>query len=305
MIYTIIKPFIRIALSFFCRKIYIQHRNNLQLKGPILIVANHPNSFLDAIIIGAFFKKPIHFLARGDAFKKNHHRFFLRLLNMIPIYRLSEGKENLHLNEYAFNQSQKILENGGIVLIFIEGICLLTNQLQPFKKGAARIVLDYQGKTDLKVLPIGIAYDRFNAWAKTVQMVLGKPIDSKSLVPFQERAKNMIFFNNQIRQELEPLIIQPEPANIQPNIWVYFISSIGFYLHLPLFKIINQFAKAKTKNTVFYDSVLFGLLFILYPLFLLIIGMILNALSALWGFIILCFIIIAARTIVLCRNPIK
>lgn len=305
MIYEIIKPFIRIALSFFCRKIYIHHRNNLQLKGPILIVANHPNSFLDAIIIGAFFKNPIHFLARGDAFKKNHHRFFLRLLNMIPIYRLSEGKENLYLNEYAFNQSQKILEKGGIVLIFIEGICLLTNQLQPFKKGAARIALDYQGNTALKILPIGIAYDQFNAWAKTVQVIIGEPIESNSLFPFQERAKNMNYFNSHIKQALEPLIIPPKPENIQPNKWIHFIASIGFYLHQPPFKIINQLVKAKTKNTVFYDSVLFGILFIIYPLFLLIIGILLNFLFGIWGFIILCFIVIAARTIVLCKNPIK
>jgi 1-acyl-sn-glycerol-3-phosphate acyltransferase len=305
LIYEIIKPFIRIALSFFCRKIYIHHRNNLQLKGPILIVANHPNSFLDAIIIGAFFKNPIHFLARGDAFKKNHHRFFLRLLNMIPIYRLSEGKENLYLNEYAFNQSQKILEKGGIVLIFIEGICLLTNQLQPFKKGAARIALDYQGNTALKILPIGIAYDQFNAWAKTVQVIIGEPIESNSLFPFQERAKNMNYFNNQIRQALEPLIKQPVSANINHTVWIQFISSIGYYLHQPLFKPIDQLIKIKTKNTVFYDSVLFGILFMIFPLFLLIIGMILNFFFGILGLFVLCFIVIAARTIVLCRNPIK
>ncbi|WP_439504778.1 1-acyl-sn-glycerol-3-phosphate acyltransferase [Sediminibacterium sp.] len=305
MIYAIFKPFIRIALSFFCRKIYINHRNNLQIKGPLLIVANHPNSFLDAIIIGAFFKNPIHFLARGDAFKKKHHRFFLRLLNMIPIYRLSEGKENLYLNEYAFNQSKKILEKGGIVLIFIEGICLLTNQLQPFKKGAARIALDYQGKKPLKILPVGIAYDRFNAWAKTVQISIGESIESNNLFPFCERAKNMNYFNIQIKQALDPLIIQPVSANTNHTVWMQFISLIGYYLHNPLFKVIDQLVKNKTRNTVFYDSVLFGILFLIYPLFLLIIGVILNFLFGIHGFFLLSFIVIAARTIVLCRNPIK
>ena len=100
---------------------------------------------------------------------------------MIPIYRLSEGKENLVNNNYAFAASKKILENKGIVLIFIEGICLLTNQLQPFKKGAARIALDYQGQNALQILPIGIAYDRFNAWGKTVHVALGNPILAKQL----------------------------------------------------------------------------------------------------------------------------
>ena len=128
----------------------------------------------------------------------------------------------------------------------------------------------------LNILPIGIAYDRFNAWAKTVQIDIGKPIDSNTLFPFKERARNMNYFNSQIRQALEPLIIQPESANIQLNKWLHFIASIGYYLHQPLFKIINQLVKAKTKNTVFYDSVLFGILFIIYPLFLLIAGILLN-----------------------------
>ena len=165
--------------------------------------------------------------------------------------------------------------------------------------------MDYQGNTALKILPIGIAYDQFNAWAKTVQVIIGDPIESNSLFPLQERAKNMNYFNNQIRQALKPLIIPPKPANIQPNKWIHFIASIGFYLHQPPFKIINQLVKAKTKNTVFYDSVLFGILFIIYPLFLLITGILLNFLFGIWGFIILCFIVIAARTIVLCKNPIK
>ena len=83
------------------------------------MVANHPNSFLDAIIIAAHFKEPIHFLARGDAFRKPWHNRLLRLLHMIPIYRISEGRENLHKNEYAIERSAELLQQNKIVLIFI------------------------------------------------------------------------------------------------------------------------------------------------------------------------------------------
>ncbi len=99
MVYPILKIFVRLALKIFCAEIIVHNERALNTKGPLLITANHPNSFFDAIIIGAMFKHPVHFLARGDAFKKPWHNTLLKLLNMIPIYRLSEGKENLHLNE--------------------------------------------------------------------------------------------------------------------------------------------------------------------------------------------------------------
>ncbi len=305
MIYSILKPLIRIALFFFCRKIYIQNKQVSQLKGPILITANHPNSFLDAIIIGAFFKHPIHFLARGDAFNKAYHRFLLSLLNMIPIYRLSEGKENLVLNNYAFTASKKILEKNGIVLIFIEGICLLTNQLQPFKKGAARIALDYQGTQPLKILPVGIAYDRFNAWGKTVQIVLGNPVLSKQLLPYEDRAKNMNHFNAEIKLQIEQLILVPSTSPLIKNKLIQILSEIGIVLHRPLFWILHKQVFDKTRGTVFYDSVLFGCLFMLYPIYLLLLFFFCYAIFGISAYLILLLIIISARTIVLSKNSAK
>lgn len=305
MIYSILKPLIRVALFFFCRKIYIQNKSLFNLKGPLLLTANHPNSFLDAIIIGAFFKHPVHFLARGDAFNKPYHRFLLGLLNMIPIYRLSEGKENLVNNNYAFAASKKILENNGIVLIFIEGICLLTNQLQPFKKGAARIALDYQGKNPLQVLPIGIAYDGFNAWGKTVQIALGNPFFAGQLLLFEDRAKNMNHFNAEIKQELEQLIIAPTSSPTNKSKTIQLIATIGIILHYPIFSIIQQKVHNKTSRTVFYDSVLFGCLFISYPFYLLLISMVLYWFLGQGTLLILVLFILSARTIVLCKNPNK
>lgn len=305
MIYSILKPFIRIALFFFCRKIYIQNKQITQLKGPILLTANHPNSFFDAIIIGAFFKYPIHFLARGDAFNKPYHRFLLSLLNMIPIYRLSEGKENLGLNNYAFAASKQILEKDGIVLIFIEGICLLTNQLQPFKKGAARIALDYQGKKPLNIVPIGIAYDGFNAWGKTVQIGLGNPVLAKQLLPYEDRAKNMNYFNTAVRHQLEPLIVTPAKEPSINSKQLILLANLGIILHQPFFKLLQKQVYRKTSRTVFYDSVLFGCLFILYPLYLFLIFILAYGFLGIAAYLILALFILSARTIVLCKNPAK
>lgn len=303
MLYRIIKPFIRVALYFFFRKIYLNYSEIYAHKGPVLITANHPNSFLDAILIGSFFKKPIHFLARGDAFKKPIHRFLLGLLNMIPIYRLSEGKENLSLNEYAFNASKKILENEGIVLIFIEGICLLTNQLQPFKKGAARIALDYKGKKPLQILPLGIAYNRFNSWGSTVNIYPGKTISSELLFPFDDRAKNMRYFNDCLEQELNRMITTPMNAMPSKNILVKLMGNLGYITYRWFFIMLDTLVRSKTKNTVFHDSVLFGALFILYPILFTLIGLCLIFFFGLIAFLPLLVLLVMARCIVLVKSP--
>lgn len=311
MIYAILKPLIRIALFFFCRKIFIQHQSVLKTRGPLLITANHPNSFLDAIIIGALFKHPVHFLARGDAFKKRYHRFLLRLLNMIPIYRLSEGKQYLHLNDYAFKASQKVLNNQGIVLIFIEGICVRSHQLQPLKKGAARIALDYQGKQPLQVLPLGIAYSHLEGWSKSVQLIPSTPILAETLFTRQDRAKNMLLFNQALQPKLEALIIQPPIAkesiqSIAANLlkMLNIFGLIGWVLHYPFIKPIQRWVKSKTANTVFYDSVLFGTYFFAYPIVCCLIGIILNQfLESIFVWLILMLFIFLGRCIVYYKNP--
>lgn len=38
----------------------------LQLNGPLLIACNHPDSFLDAIILATLFRRPVYSLAAGS-----------------------------------------------------------------------------------------------------------------------------------------------------------------------------------------------------------------------------------------------
>lgn len=268
MIYFLLKPIIRLALRIFCPGLLLPSASALAIKGPVLICANHPNSFLDAIIVAAIFKEPIHFLARGDAFNKPWHAGLLKLLHMFPIYRLSEGKENLVLNETAFENSRKVLRKNGIVLIFIEGICLNKNQLQPFKKGAARIAFSsWKEGIPLRILSMGIAYDSFNNFGKKCAVQTGKIFDQKELQLFEEDALNYNHFNRELFKAIETLIITPK-MELQFPQWLQSAASLGTIIHLPLYRLVAGFVANKTKGTVFYDSVLFGVLFFVYGIFL-------------------------------------
>lgn len=266
-----IKIAVRLALTIFCRKIKITNRQLLKTPGPLLITANHPNSFLDATIIGALFERPVHYLARGDAFNKPWHSLLLRMLNMIPVYRLSEGKENLSLNEGAFQRSKEILAANGIVLIFIEGICVQKHELQTFKKGAARIALDSKKKAGLQILPLGIAYNSFDRFGKTIHINIGEPLQVGLFFLFEEEAKNIREFNTVLHTEIEKSIDIPfgDTTIGIKKILLWLPGITGYALHLPLYSAVRKLIKKKTKGTVFFDSVLFGALLLLYPLYLL------------------------------------
>lgn len=271
MFYSLVKIWVRLALRIFCTQTRVTGRESLSQTGPVLLVANHPNSFLDAIVIGAAFDRPVHFLARGDAFHKPWHNSLLRLLNMIPIYRLREGKENLYLNERAFQRSKEVLTGDGIVLIFIEGICLNTHQLQPFKKGAARIAWENRQLPAFSVVPVGIAFDHFHRFGKDINLHFGKPILPQTLLPYDDEARSLICFNKILYREISQRIERPWPAclPLAEKIVYAGIALPACFIHAPLYYPVKKIVQQKTRGTVFYDSVLFGVLLFLYPLYLL------------------------------------
>ena len=158
MLYKFLLLPARIFIHFYCRRIIINKKNILRQKGPLLIASNHPNSFLDAIILATLFKSPIHSLARGDAFANKIVTKILASFNMLPVYRVSEGVENLENNYDTFSACQDIFKHDGIVLIFSEGRCINEWHLRPLKKGTARLALEaWQSGVNLKVMPLAKA----------------------------------------------------------------------------------------------------------------------------------------------------
>jgi 1-acyl-sn-glycerol-3-phosphate acyltransferase len=153
----------RQSLKIFYKSVIVEGAEMLDPKKPLLIASTHPNSFLDAIIMGTVFDREMFFLARSDVFKQKWADYILRKMNLIPIYRLQEGHENLNKNDITFKSCYDILENNGAVLIFAEGLSLIDKKVRPPKKGLARIGFGAEEKNNfelgIEVNPIGINYE--------------------------------------------------------------------------------------------------------------------------------------------------
>jgi 1-acyl-sn-glycerol-3-phosphate acyltransferase len=250
------------------------------LNGPLLIAANHPNSFLDAILLATVFKHPVYSLTRGDAFANKFYTLLLKQMNMLPVYRISEGAENLEHNYSTFTQCQNIFKNKGIVLIFSEGRCINEWHLRPLKKGTARLAINaWQQNIPLKILPVGINYSCFRKFGKNIILNFGELISSKDVDTALADGKAIADFNAKLNDQLGQLVIELEsddkvnrkkifffPVGPIKRILLFLPSIIGWLIHFPLYYSIVLFIRKKAEDH--YDSILIGLLFVLYPFYI-------------------------------------
>lgn len=285
MLYRLLKIPAKFAFWIYCRRLSVSNKALLESKGPLLIAANHPNSFFDAIILATLFKRPVYSLARGDAFANNFYSKLLKSLNMFPVYRISEGVENLEHNYTTFKQCENLFANNGIVLIFSEGRCINEWHLRPLKKGTARLAISaWQNGIPLKVLPTGLNYNSFFSFGKNIQLNFGEWITEKDIDLNEAFGKNVTGFNEKLRSQLKQLVVEVDKKDIAvikekfevpqskiKKIFLLIPAILGWLVHAPLYYPIKRFAWKKAAPYDHYDSVTAGLLFLLYPVYLLLI----------------------------------
>lgn len=280
MLYHFLKIISRIYLKIHFNKIWVTDYSKLQLNGPLILASNHPNSFLDAILLGTLFRSPVHFMVRGDVFKKRWISNILKRLHMHPIHRLSEGRENLNLNEESFLIAAQIVKSGGILLIFSEGICVHEWRLRPLKKGTARIaqiLLTDASFSTINLLPVGLNYSNFDSIGESVYIKLGDTLELNN----NNNLSSGMFLNhvNKVLYEnMEKLVwekkhfLNTEKKTLTLKVFSYISGFFGLILYLIPLILIIILTKKINKKGVFYDSILYGLGMFVMPLYTIILA---------------------------------
>ncbi len=282
MLYRLLKIPATIGFWLYCRRLKVNNKATFDLNGPLIIACNHPNSFLDAIVISALFKRPVYSLARGDAFKKPFVAKILRSLKMLPVYRTSEGVENMEHNYSTFDACRQLFKKNGIVLIFSEGRCINEWHLRPLKKGTARLALSsWEDGIDVKILPAGLNYQSFHSYDKDIHLLFGKIISKEDVDHNNGFGRSVLSFNNLLLQEMQSLVYEIAPGDheklkghfeVKVPAWKKALLAIpaaaGALLHFPLHYTAQFFARKYGSNNDHHDSILIAVLFIFYPLYL-------------------------------------
>jgi 1-acyl-sn-glycerol-3-phosphate acyltransferase len=180
MLYGFVKIVMTIALRFFYRRGYVTGLETIARKGPVIIIANHPSSLMDAALLGVLISRPVHFFTRADVFSGKFYSRILDALHMLPINDHQAGRNTLSANNQSFLKAQQILAKGGIVVFFPEGISHSERKLLPLRKGVFRLafqsaVCDNFHK-NIPVIPVGINYSHPSACQADVMIRFGTPL---------------------------------------------------------------------------------------------------------------------------------
>jgi 1-acyl-sn-glycerol-3-phosphate acyltransferase len=279
--YALLKRYARFAIKIYCTKIIINKPQILKTQGPLLFASNHPNSFLDGMILTTLMDEPLYSLARGDAFKNEWLNKLLRQLQLLPVYRTSEGPQNLEHNYTTFGACREAFRQKGLVLIFSEGWCENEWHLRPLKKGTARLATtSWKEGIPLTVLPTAFNYSSFKRFGKELHLYFGTPIERDAVLQHESDGKLLLAFNEQLNSQLQQMVYEIDsddekairakfPASTKTSFYLLLIPAlIGWFLHAPLFYPVKLLARA-FKNSGHYDSVLTSVLLVLYPLYFL------------------------------------
>jgi hypothetical protein len=119
-----------------------------------------------------------------------------------------------------------------------------------------------------KVLPVGLYYETLHGVGKSLQIITGPVLSredfrAETLLPRQLKA-----FNDLLFAQIDQLMKSRAEVKTYNNPLLLNITRL---LHAPLYYPVSGFINKKTTGTVFYDSILFGALLLLYPIYLLIV----------------------------------
>jgi 1-acyl-sn-glycerol-3-phosphate acyltransferase len=288
MLTMMFKYWVRLAMPFFAKRIRFTGKEQLAQEGPLILAVNHPNSFLDAMLLGVFMHHPVHYLARGDVFRIAWVRWLLTQIKMLPIYRIRDGKDKLSLNDQTFEKSREILEKNGILLVFVEGFCEHQTTLQlPLKKGAPRVIeACWRKGVPVRILPIWLQYSSFTAYPKQIDISMGAIIEKPADIANAEASVIWQKINDITTVALKTLENQAVKPKSTQSVWakslLFLPAMLGALLHAPLYLPLKTLISKATRDNVHYDSVLLAALVFTYPFYLLAIAIVLKAFAGGW-----------------------
>lgn len=176
--YYLMKFYMQMFNRLFFGRVEIVGMKKIPLGKPIIFSCNHQNAFMDALIVGTHSPKRITSMTRSDVFNTSM-RWFMDALQMLPIYRMRDGIDQLAKNEEVFAKIRSLLKNDQAILIFSEGNHGNDYFLRPLTKGSARMALESMEKMpekDIQIVPLGINYFHHQRPGHKLTLVYGDAI---------------------------------------------------------------------------------------------------------------------------------
>lgn len=220
MAYLFIRFLLRITNRFYFKTLQVKGLENIPEKGPVFLVANHPSTFMDPIVIATINNRPLHFLGKGVLFHNKLLKWLLPKFNVIPIFRSHETPGETSKNKDIFIQCYKHFAKGGALLAFPEGISLTERKIKKIQSGTARICLgaeaDNNYSLDIKIIPIGLNFSDPHKFQSDLFINIDKPIHVSDFYELYKKDtfKGAHSLTDEIRKRLENLVVAIQDSEV-------------------------------------------------------------------------------------------
>lgn len=193
MLYAALHWASRIALRWYYREVTIEGLELVPRTAPLLVVANHPNQLVDAMLVGTSLQRDVLFTGKAILLDNPALAVVMRRLPFVPLKRAHDerrkaalrkdgtgdagtrdsgqdgpvpspgsthpgatdpGRPDPSRNAASFSAIHDALAARQAVLIFPEGISHHQPQLAPIKTGAARIALSARDERGVRELHV-------------------------------------------------------------------------------------------------------------------------------------------------------
>lgn len=193
-LYYALRTLFRAAVRTQHREIEVIGLENIPADGPVLLVGNHPNSYLDYFNVLNVVRHPVATAAKDTLTNLpivgpllRHHML------MTPLSRKMDQEETgvsedvrRDANEKSLREAVETLVHGRILNIFAEGRSTDSRTLNKIKLGFMHIAIqaekEFDFKLNLRIVPYGFYYDRINKFQSSVAVIFGKPFKLSSLM---------------------------------------------------------------------------------------------------------------------------
>ena len=181
LIYLLLRFTAWAGLNVYYRRRLVLGRPNLRFDGPAIVISNHPSTLTDVLNVGLSIRQEMFFLANYSLFRNPVSNWLLTRLYCIPVKRkedVADGEDRN--NDAAFEQSYLHLEQYGVLYIAAEGVSWMNRFIRPLKTGTARIAFGMEArngwKSEMKIIPVGLTYNRPNFFRSEVVVNAGEPV---------------------------------------------------------------------------------------------------------------------------------
>jgi glycerol-3-phosphate O-acyltransferase/dihydroxyacetone phosphate acyltransferase len=217
---SLARRLVRALVKFHYPRLEVTGGERIPQSGPVLLVANHPNSLIDSVMLGIAARRPLRLMAKAPLFDIPVFGQLLRALGMVPAYRGSDDRSQVARNLESLAAAARQIAAGHVMGIFPEGKSHDDKQLALVRSGAARLALQAvaAGATGLKIVPVGLHYEEKERFRSAVWIKVGEPVDASEWLSQHngDEHRAMRTLTTELNARLRSVVLHLDELDWQP-----------------------------------------------------------------------------------------